>query len=68
LLGLLLNWLLALLGLFALRAGRAANRFAGKSAIGSQSRQGDCDEQFPLHAAHVTTPRLNGKLISIKDR
>ena len=51
--------LLHLLGLLARQ--HAAGRFPAQRRVGSKSRQRDRDDQFPLHAAHVTTRRLNAK-------
>ena len=58
---LLLGLLLALLDLLASWAALTALRFAGKHGRARQCRHQDREDQLPLHAAHVTTPRLNGK-------
>jgi hypothetical protein len=52
---------LALLALLGLLAWLATNRFSADRRVGSKCRQDDSDGQFPLHAADVTTPRLNRK-------
>jgi len=58
LLGLLL---LPLLRLFSLWARLPPDRISANRGVGPKGRQDDCDGQFPLHVADVTTPRLNRK-------
>lgn len=60
----LLRWLRllqALLGLLHLLARLATQGFAADRSVGAQGRQYDRDNQLPLHAVDVTTPRLNRK-------
>jgi hypothetical protein len=56
----LLRLLLTLL-LFSFWARLPPDRFSANRCVGTEGRQDDCYGQFPLHAAHVTTPRLNRK-------
>jgi hypothetical protein len=58
---LLRGLLLALLNLLLAGAALAALRFNGHCGRARQSREQDRKDQFPLHAAHVTTHRLNRK-------
>jgi hypothetical protein len=61
LLRLLLGLLLALLHLLLARAGLAALRLAGQCSGAGHYGHQDREDELPLHAAHVTTPRLNRK-------
>ena len=53
---------LALLGLLNLLARPTLDRLTGKGRGRPEGRDRNCtDYETPLHAAHVTTPSMNGK-------
>jgi hypothetical protein len=52
----------SLLGLLDLLAGDTLDGLTGERGGRPESRQSQCaDDKLPLHAAHVTTPPMNGK-------